>query len=194
MSTKTFGIVALTAALIIPLVAALAAQGGWWLNASNSAPLGLWRVTSSPVSTTRHQWVVVCPPTEHPAITTAKARGYVPPGPCPGNVAPLIKQVAAVPGDTVQLTRHGLHVNGQLLPHTRPLLSDGHERPLPVPITPAHRVAPAVVWLVSGTARARGFDSRYFGAVSSRQVLGVARLVWGWGTPSNAVLVAPPGR
>ena len=77
---------------------------------------------------------------------------------------PLLKQIAAVPGDTVRVTEAGISVNGRPLPHTAPLASDSQGRPLPHVPPGIYQVEPGTVWLLS-TYNARSFDSRYFGPV-----------------------------
>lgn len=194
MNARASVVIVLITALVVCLSGHWLEQTGWWFNVSASAPSGLWHIKPLIAHLNRHTWVIACPASCTYVFTTAKARGYLPPGPCPGNFAPLIKQVAAVPGDTVQLTRHGIHVNGHLLPHTRPLVTDRHGRSMPQLNVATHRVPPGLVWLISGQERARGFDSRYFGPLPIRQVLGQAKLVWGWGNPQVDALAATPGR
>jgi len=47
---------------------------------------------------------------------SARLRGYVSGGECPGQTTPMLKTIAALPGDTVTVSTRGVSVNGQLLP------------------------------------------------------------------------------
>ena len=75
-----------------------------------------------------------------------------------------MKPIVAVAGDTVEVTLHGVAINGGLLPNSAALPLDTENRPLQHWPYNTYRVAPSTVWVIS-SFNARSFDSRYFGPV-----------------------------
>lgn len=145
--------------------------GGLRVNASHSMPVGVW-VIGPPTEIVRGEAVVVC-------AGEPEAARYVGPGGCPNGLEPLVKPVAAVAGDVVIVTAHGVAVNGEAIENTAPLIRDDAGRALhPVP-EGIYAVESGNVWLLS-SHDVRSFDSRYFGPVPVSAVLAVARplLVW----------------
>ena len=155
---------------------AAAEAAGLRVNTTTSMPRGLWRVASVNVPPRRGEVVSVCSP-DTPVIREAATRGYIPVGGCPGGTDPLVKPVAAVAGDVVTVAPEGIAVNGAPIANTAQLRTDSAGRPLyPVPAG-RYPVAPGEMWLLSGHTP-RSFDSRYFGPVPVRNVLGLAHPVW----------------
>ena len=147
---------------------------GLRLNLTGSLPVGLYLASRAvPV---RGAIVLAC---LRPALAAfARDRGYVPRGGgCPGDVLPLGKPVLAVAGDTVTVTSSGLLVNGIPVPNSRPLVTDRKGRPLPRLALGQHVVRPSSLWIVSSYSRF-SFDSRYFEAVKTGQVLTSVRPLW----------------
>lgn len=112
--------------------------------------------------------VSVCLPPE--VARSALQRGYLSAGRCLTGAAPVGKAVAALPGDTVDVTDSGSFVNGTLLPSSAPLLHDSRGRAMPQ--VRGRFVLPAgTAWLYSGHSL-RSFDSRYYGPVPLSGVRG----------------------
>ena len=146
-------------------IATLAYVSGVRLNLSGSIPPGLYRITSGPPA--RGATILACLP---PASARfGRARGYIPSGSCDDGSAPVGKIVAAVRGDTVQVSALGVFVNGTLLRNSAPLARDASGRPLPVLRIAAHVVPDGEIWLVSSYS-AHSFDSRYFGGIAVSRV------------------------
>lgn len=167
MNARRFGIAALAAAGLLGLIAGGASLAGLRLNTTPSAPEGLWRVSPLPSSgIARGAMVEVCPP-DMPIVTVMRDRAYLPPGRCEPGVAPLLKPVAAVPGDQVTITQGNAIVNGRVLSQTAAAPN--------VPGWPAgtYTVEPGTVWLFSSYSES-SFDSRYFGPVPVANVSGLA--------------------
>lgn len=134
------------------------------VNVTPSEPEGLYLVAGRPVTVPPiHAFVSACPPVSS-VIRLGIVRHYLAPGSCPDGAIPILKQIAAVPGDHVTTTRRGVLVNGHLLPNTAPVADDPHGRPLPHYPFGTYTVPPDRVWLLS-TYSPRSFDSRYFGPV-----------------------------
>ncbi|MGH7616121.1 MAG: S26 family signal peptidase [Gemmatimonadaceae bacterium] len=112
--------------------------------------------------------VMVCLPSLASAF--ARSRGFIPPGSCHDGSAPIGKTVAAVAGDTVDVTPVGIAVNGGLLPNSRALTIDSEHRPLRAFPFGRFLVGNTQVWLVSSYS-ARSFDSRYFGPVPLNSII-----------------------
>ena len=65
--------------------------------------------------------MAACLPPDSGAAQLAVERGYLPTGQCPGGFAPLLKQIVAIPGDTVTLTDEQVWINEILLRDSRVL-------------------------------------------------------------------------
>ncbi|GHV32319.1 hypothetical protein FACS1894167_15280 [Synergistales bacterium] len=83
-------------------------------------------------------------------------RGYV------NRKEPMLKRIGGIPGDTVELYRNCLIVNGKATKITVASADyyGGKLRAYSTPIT----LSPDYYWLISDPER--GFDSRYFGSVN----------------------------
>mgnify|MGYP004712028267 CR=1 FL=1 len=153
-----------------------AVQAGYRVNVSPSEPMGVWRQTpAGPVK--RGDMVSVCVPLESPAMTTAKERGYILPGSCPGNLAPLVTPIAAVAGGKVTISTNGLLGNSAFVTNIGPADRDSEGRPLkPIPYG-IYTVPKGAVFLVSDYSP-KSFDSRYFGFVPTSGIRGGMKPVW----------------
>lgn len=150
-----WGIAALSAAVITGAQAL-----GYRVNFTASAPTGLWRtVPQAPGATVQRGMIVeVCPP-DVGVVHAMIARGYLEQGDCPAGNMPLLKPVAAVPGDLVTIAPgQPVSVNGRELPNTTQAVT--------MPAYPAgsYKVTANSVWLFS-SYEAGSFDSRYYGPV-----------------------------
>ncbi|MFC0389141.1 conjugative transfer signal peptidase TraF [Muricoccus vinaceus] len=160
------------AALLAGWCGALAA--GVRPNLTPSLPRGLWSLAEAPAELQRGDVVEFCLP--HDVAVFAYDRGYLGHGLCGDGMMPLLKPVAAIPGDVVEIGEDGVRVNGiPVVP--RGLTQDSQGRPLE-PLAPGrYAVQPGDVWLLSGYER-RSFDSRYYGAVPRSSVLRTATPLW----------------
>lgn len=157
----------------------LAREAGLRINITESAPVGLWMVGGES-HVERGRLVSICPP----AVPVVKAMAAARPlyrGDCKESwMIPLLKPIAAIPGDTVTIRRDGnAAVNGRGIPNTSANA---------VLAWPAgtYAVAPGQVWVFS-TYSADSFDSRYFGPVDTANILGTARPIMVYGSTSNMI-------
>lgn len=157
---RKVGLVALGTLGCMLMVPAIA---GVRLNVSPSLPVGLYVVTSD-----RSADLVEFCPTE-PYASLAAERGYRSEGSCPDGGAPLMKPVAAQPGDTVEISSRGFVVNGKALSNSAPLNVDTEGRSLRHWPFGKYRVETGTVWVVSSYNR-RSFDSRYFGPLRENRI------------------------
>lgn len=164
-------------------VGAIAYQrSGVLLNHTGSMPLGLYRVTRTPRDAmtgapvlARGARVVWCLPLR--LVDEARRRGYLGGGVCPGNVESILKEVAALPGDTVVVDADGMAVNGRRLPNSGPLARDSRGRAITAVPFGRYPVRPGEAWVWSPYT-AHSFDSRYYGALPLADLVGVARPLW----------------
>ena len=137
-------------------------------------PVGLWRLRPVGESLQRGQIVSICPP-DRAVVRDARWRGYIGSGGCPGGYEPLLKPIAAIPGDVVTVDANGIAVNGRSLANSAALTLDGRERAIQSLGHGTYTVSPGELWLIS-TFHPASFDSRYFGPVSGALVQGIADL------------------
>lgn len=132
-------------------------------NASTSVPIGLYRVVSG--TPQRGDLALVRTPDSIEGL--ADRRGYLPFG------VPLVKHIAAVPGDDVCAFHGAIIIDGRIVAHQ--LEADRAGRILPR-------------WSGCGVLRdgeffllndaEDSFDSRYFGQVARAQVIGRLKALW----------------
>lgn len=147
---------------------------GYRVNVTPSYPLGIWRLEANR-SITQGSLVLLCPP-DTPLFQEAKGFGVLRAGGCRGGYAPLLKRLAAGPGDFVEVREEGVSVNGRLIPNSRPLQHDSQGKTLPR-TEDRGWVPEGEAWLLSDF-NPRSFDSRYFGPVSMAQIQGTMVPVW----------------
>lgn len=151
-----------------------AEHAGYRINTTSSMPRGVWRMETAPERLTRGMIVIVCLPPRL-LVEVALQRGYIAPGKCPSRIEPLLKPVVALAGDIVRVTEAGITVNGELLPHSAPLVHDSAGRALHSVQPGRSAVEREQVWLVAGTDTS--FDSRYWGPVPVSAIQGIAQPV-----------------
>ena len=166
-------------ALFVLVSIGLPSLAGYHWNLSRSLPLGLYAEVERPLLV--GELVAVCLP---PAVAQFGVdRGYVEHGGCADGVQPVLKRIAAVAGDIVDVQPEGVTITLQqthAIPHrvanSAVLAHDRQGRPLPhVPWGP-YTLQHGELWLLS-TTKANSWDSRYFGPVSAFDVLATMRPV-----------------
>jgi len=162
----------LLAALVIAGAAVAGWLGGYRLNETPSYPLGLWRIDPMERPVVVGDRVFICPPST-PDFAIAFERGYVRRGVCPGWLSPLIKTVAAVAGQHINVGL-SVRVDGRPLGHSEIHAVDAQGRAL---LPYAGGTVPAgTLYLHSDFAGS--YDSRYFGPIPATGLLGLARPVF----------------
>ncbi|MBR0868110.1 conjugative transfer signal peptidase TraF [Bradyrhizobium diazoefficiens] len=160
------------------LIAAVAAVGwgaGLRINMTPSYPRGLWRIETLDRAAAVGDLVFICPP-DTAEFERAFGRGYIRRGLCAGGLSPLIKTVAAVSGQQVDVADQ-VSIDGRPLPGSDVRHADAAGRLL---LAFAGGLIPAgELYLHSDFAGS--YDSRYFGPIPSSGVLGLARPVFTFG-------------
>lgn len=134
-------------------------------NASNSVPIGLYRVQSA-TNLAVAELVAVQPPDL--LAVFLDLNGYLPIG------VPMLKRVLALPGQTV--CRNGLTIAVDGIDMGKARERDGRGRPLPA--WHGCRVIAAGDVFVMNRQSADSLDSRYFGPLPTSAVIGKAVPVW----------------
>ena len=150
---------------------------GLTYNTTPSLPVGLYRIRSLGEVPRRGAVVGFC--LEGEAARTGLARGYVHPEGlepmvygkrCSSGTGIIGKPVAGVPGDTVEVAREGVRINGVLLRRSRVPTMDRRGRPLTGIPWGRTILRPGDYWLQSEYA-ANSYDSRLYGPVRIERIL-----------------------
>lgn len=161
---------------ILVMVAMLAAYAsGVRYNGSPSYPMGFYLLKGLDRTPELGALVFACPP-DTEAFREARRRHYIGRGTCPAGYTPIIKKVAAIPGDLVEVGS-AVSVNSVMQRNTDLAATDVQGRPLKPyqggVIAPNH-------YLLLSDFYAGSFDSRYFGPLHRRQIIGNAKPVLTW--------------
>ena len=153
-------------ALVACTIAAKRAPRYIW-NASASVPIGLYRLrpTGQLFAT---ELVAVEPP--DPLAAFLESRLYLPRG------VPLLKQVSALPGQTVCREELAITIDKSAVGDAR--AQDSRGRALP-DWQGCHILAAGEVFLMNRRS-ADSLDGRYFGVLPSSAIIGKAEPLWTW--------------
>ena len=152
------------AALVVPTIVAKPMARYLW-NASASVPIGLYVIQPADRLFVT-ELVAVLPP--EPTATFLDSRLYLPRG------IPLLKQILALPGQTICREQHTITVDKSAVGDARD--QDSHGRPLPV-WQGCHVVADGEVFLMNRQA-VDSLDGRYFGVLPASSIIGKADPLW----------------
>jgi conjugative transfer signal peptidase TraF len=152
------------------------------VNITPSMPIGVYRLYPLDRPIARGDIVEICPPHQVADILLrseqTRARGI-----CEHEVIPLLKYVAAVPGDVVDLSDKAVVVNGVALPGSATIPAVKRRAAVTETARGRYALTSGLLWL--WTPYYRSWDSRYFGPVPSVGVRGLARPVFVWGSWAN---------
>lgn len=151
---------------LIDVFSAVILSSGYYLNGSASMPIGLYKV-SDPQSVKKGDDVIVCLPLSVGEL--GLNRGYLDPGKCSGGYNPVIKELIAIPGDTVALTSQSIIVNGKTC--VAPLRSTDHEGNSLAAIPRGEDQHTTSFWLYGAGNPTDSWDSRYWGGVSLNDII-----------------------
>lgn len=152
-----------------------------WLSSTRTVGLGLYRIAADSMENT-------LVPGDY---LLADLRAYDRQSPARGDVVvhtdprrretALIKRIAGLPGDTIQLKYKLLYVNGKLINPPRTATYLDPKRIFPAELSPRDNYGPAVVppdtYFVLGDNRDNSLDSRFWGFVPRGSIDGRAELV-----------------
>ncbi|PVZ82670.1 conjugative transfer signal peptidase TraF [Serratia sp. S1B] len=173
--TRYAAIGVLSASLISGVVCGLGYTAGLRINTTKSIPVGLYKISSHPAKT--GEYVIFCPP-QKPIFDEAQERGYIGSGFCPGGYGEMMKKILAAKGDEVAFHHNGVYVNGQLLPYSKPLSVDPGGRPMRIR-NEVLTLGKSELLLMTDQSPS-SFDGRYFGTVTTSQVISTITPVFIW--------------
>ena len=142
------------------------------VNFTSSLERGFYVVSERPSA----NLVEFCPEGEAGAISLERAYRMAG-GTCPDGGSPLMKPIAAVAGDRVEVTTYGIRVNGKLIPNSAAHFKDHRGRPLKPWPTGQYTVPTGKLWVISDF-NSWSFDSRYFGPIPYSVVQHRLRPLW----------------
>lgn len=134
------------------------------LNMTDSQPVGIYTLRPADEAAVRGDLVTFCLELKNPYSDLAKERGYVGGGTCASGLKPLLKRLAGLPGDEVEIAPDGIILNGSFMHLSfRPEIdSRGREMP---PSLLQNGEIPEGLALVISQEHGNSFDSRHFGLV-----------------------------
>jgi conjugative transfer signal peptidase TraF len=146
-----------------------------WIT-SHSLPWGIYRRTQEPIE--RGVLVHVCLP--EVIARYALEREYLSAGLCPGLSQEIVKPVAAIAGDEVEISAAGVTVNGVPVPGTPVYPTDSRGRLHTLRMPAGRSSVPAGQVFLLSNFHPRSWDSRYFGCLPLSAVRGTVQEVWTW--------------
>ncbi len=154
---------------IIDLFSVVALSAGYYMNWTTSMPIGFYKV-GVPNQLQRGDDVMACLP---PAIgSDGLHHEYLMPGKCPGGFEPIIKELVAVPGDSIVLSSEAITVNGKAYPaHTR---DKDHLGRVLAAIPRGNYPNTQNYWLYGKNSPEDSWDSRYWGGVDRSSIIKTA--------------------
>jgi conjugative transfer signal peptidase TraF len=153
----------------LPMLASVCSMAGLRINLTPSYPLGVWRIEPLTRPVVVGDRIFICPPAVA-AFHSARDRGYLGHGLCPGWFSPLIKTAVALAGQQV-IIDGDITVDGNRLSHSSVRHVDGRGRELAP--HPSGIVPTGMLFVFSEYTGS--YDSRYFGPIPDAGVLGLAR-------------------
>lgn len=173
---KTHNTLRLLGAFGITVIGMLGAYaGGIRYNGTPSYPLGFYRLSALDREPELGELVFACPP-DTETFREARRRHYIAGGTCPSGYTPLIKKIAAREGDVVRVGS-AISVNCIEQMNGEIATVDGLGRALK-----AYEggVIARQYFLLLSDFYSDSFDSRYFGPLHRRQIIGHAHPILTW--------------
>jgi conjugative transfer signal peptidase TraF len=149
------------------------------INVTGSMPVGIYHIERSNRTAAKGDIVQLC---ADPAVAAVARRlDYLPHGSCPSDTAPMLKIVAAVAGDAVEVRDDAVIVGEHRLRGSATQARDSQGRSLQHFPRGLYRMRSGEIWL--WTPNPLSWDSRYYGPQPAAGVSGFATLVmafWDW--------------
>lgn len=145
------------------------------INITPSYPLGFYQMTNEPIA--KGTMVIFCLP-QGGFTEEAMKRGYIHAGYCPSRTTVMIKKIVAAQNDQVEINDSGVFINGDLLPNSKPALTDSGGRPMPA--LNVHTILDNHSFLLMSDYSPKSFDGRYLGITDRANIISAIRPLWVW--------------
>jgi len=150
-------------------------KGQFILNTTSSFPLGLYKITHKE-HYQKGDLVSFCA-TPSPTIEKMIREGYTQPNPnCPNHTPQLLKKIMALEDDNVTI-ESSVKINNQPLKNSHIFRKDSRGNLLH--IQPSQKIKRGFFWAMSDYNE-KSYDSRYFGQVALKNIIGLATPVITW--------------
>ena len=160
-----------TITLFIILLFVLIYQLGYRVNISESYPRGIYK--SIPKTIIEHGDFIMFCPTNSSLMQNALKRGYVLKGICEGGFYPLLKKVAALEGDRVEVNKY-VYINGVKQSKSKLHQYDPKGNPLPKTKDNNITIPKGYMFLLSDYHEL-SFDSRYLGLIEQNTTISIMK-------------------
>jgi conjugative transfer signal peptidase TraF len=167
---KILKVIAITT-LLFTLLFITIYQLGYRVNITASYPKGVYQTISK--TTIEHGDFVMFCPKNGPLMQNALKRGYVLKGICEGGFYPLLKKVAALEGDRVEVTDY-VYINGKREKKSRLHQYDLQGNSLPRTKDNNITVPKGYMFLLSDYHEL-SFDSRYLGLIEQNATISLMK-------------------
>lgn len=144
---------------------------GFVYNNSPSEPIGVYWLQPINGSVLRGDRISFCPPVSQVDFPFLERGG------CAGGTTPFIKTVVGIPGDVIDVSVTGVHVNGQLLADSASMQHSISGILLPHAYG-VFRLRAGEFWAYGSGMPKYSFDSRYWGVVTGSMIRDEAQLSW----------------
>ena len=142
-------------------------------NITSSEPKG-WYLTLPYVSLGKNDLVLLC--LAKPYSELAKRLGLPAiSNECALNSPYILKKIAGIPGDKIEINPDGVFINGILQPTSRAIIKFRGIALNPLPVGYTHRLQTDEYWVMGSGAHS--FDSRYFGVINKNAMYKKADLI-----------------
>lgn len=155
----------------LPIIGLVMYAVGARINTSSSIPIGLYWMSGASIK--KGEYVIFCPP-QSAVFETARERGYINAGFCPGNYGFMMKKILAAKGDTMSITPRGVTINGTPQLYSKPFAVDSIGRKLPHLNKESYTLQDTEILLMADRSPT-SFDARYFGQIDIGQAKSVIR-------------------
>lgn len=145
------------------------------INTTASQPYGFYLKTNKDVS--KGDLVSVCVPKDY--ALEAFERGYISLGSCSDGFTPILKNVVATAGDTIDVKDTGVFINGQLIHNSAPIKTDGRGLPLPDLVGNVYILNENEYFCLS-SYNPKSFDGRYLGVTHKKDIKSVIKPLVTW--------------
>ena len=151
-----------------------------FFNVSKSAPIGLYLRINGSEPLKKWSFYALCLPVPIAKVALSKRYLiYIKQSTCPGHAPMVLKRIAAVSSDRVELSESGFRINGMHVPGSGLRSRDSRMRPLTHFPYGNYAVPPGTLWLLGENLNV-SWDSRYFGPVPESAIRFSVRPLLTW--------------